>query len=128
LARTGLKPKAAERLRRFGAEHGFSVVIGREKTFPRRDRGKGGWCNSARKKAVRKQGYYNVYISHDSRLAQLALEAENDGDDRMFGSALGIPKCCQAFYDRCKDDAAKIQNDFFPFSAANIGRSRPPLC
>ena len=44
VARTGLKQAKAIRLMQLGREAGFYVLVGEQECFPRRDKGKGGWC------------------------------------------------------------------------------------
>ncbi|MDO9018010.1 MAG: hypothetical protein Q8S73_40090 [Deltaproteobacteria bacterium] len=117
VARTGLRLQAARRLARLGVEHGFSVVIGSESFFPRRDRGKGGWCNGLHEMG-RGPGYRNVYVAASALLAHQALEAERCGDEMAFGTVLAVPPCCRDFYDRNQDAAARVQNDFVPMTTA----------
>ena len=97
------------------------MIVGNEETFPRRDKGKGGWCNGSKDGTASKgHGYYNVYIARTPRLAAAARDAEASGDDAAFARYLGTPECCRRFYERVKDEAARDQNDFFPFSTPTL--------
>lgn len=125
VARTGLRLRHALKLRQLGEHAGFHVVIGATEAFPRRDRAKGGWCNGGHDTGRPGTGFFNIYIATDPERARRAHDAEESADDAAFGSALGTPACCSAFYDAVKDLAAKEQNDFFPFSAANTAERSP---
>lgn len=125
VARTGLRRRHALQLRELGANAGFHVVIGATEAFPRRDRAKGGWCNGGHDTGRAGQGFFNIYIAADPERARRAHDAEESDDDAAFGSALGTPSCCSAFYDAVKDLAAQEQNDFFPFSAASATERSP---
>lgn len=117
VARTGLTRAMATRLSNLGLAYGFHVIVGDRECFPRRDKGKGGWCNGSRDGKVRGPGYFNIYVARSLRVANQAHDAEVAGDDDAFAQLLGTPACCRRFYDLVKDDAAQEQNDFFPFSA-----------
>lgn len=117
IARTGLTRANAARLSRLGRDYGFHVIVGEDEGFPRRDKAKGGWCNGSREGEVRGPSYFNVYVARSPHVAQQARDAEAAGDDDAFAHLLGTPACCRRFYDLVKDDAAREQNDFFPFSA-----------
>jgi hypothetical protein len=125
VARTGLKGAQAQRLKVLGEANGFHVVIGTQEVFPRRDRGKGGWCNGSLEGGRPGHGYLNVYVAANASLAQAAYDAETAGDDLAFGAILGTPACCRQFYEKVKEQAAQDQNDFFPFSAPLDPTFRP---
>ena len=89
---------------------------------PRRDRGKGGWCNGLREHGD--AGYHNTYIALTEQEARCGLEAERRGDEPGFGEFLAIPRCCREFYSRNQPRAERAQNDFFPISAERVA-ARP---
>ncbi len=107
VARTGLRRPTAERLKALASSNGFYVLIGSQEGFPRRDRGKGGWCNSAYDNGRAGRGFLNVYVACSQKLSQQAHDAEACDDDLAFGSALGTPACCRQFYESVKDQAVQ---------------------
>jgi hypothetical protein len=114
-------------LRSLADRHGFCVLVGQERYLPRRDVGKGNYCNAFERIGglADPDSLSIVHVASDSNLAVVASLLEEAGDDELFGTLLGIPNCCRAAYERARPAASAKQFDLMP---AVLENSAPPLC
>jgi hypothetical protein len=98
----------------------FFLLVSDERYLPRRDVGKGNYCNAFElARPDERQGLRNVYIASDKSLAEAAKLIERAGDDELFGTLLGIPHCCRNAYQRFLPIASAKQSDLVPLVLEN---------
>jgi hypothetical protein len=125
VARTGLRPLQLRKLLKTAREFGLAIEISDSVVYSRKDRGKGGWSNSFSSTPHGRFGDRLVYVASSDKLAKAARHAEEVGNDHDFGGHLRIPQCCRLFYEKHAADAARYQNDFFPFFSDQQFTARP---
>ena len=99
----------------------FFLLASDERYLPRRDVGKGNYCNAFERLAGpdETQGLRNVYIASDKSLVEDAKLLEKVVDDELFGALLGIPHCCRNAYRRFLPIASAKQFDLVPLVLDN---------
>lgn len=102
-------------------QFGFFLLPSDERYLPRRDVGKGNYCNAFERLAGPNEtrGLRNVYIASDESLVEAAKLLEKAVDDELFGALLGIPRCCRNAYQRFLPIASAKQFDLVPLILAN---------
>ena len=86
---------------------------------PRRDRGKGGFCNrfADEKEAISVEPHWLLYVSQTPEALRRAQEAEESDDSRGLGNELRYPICCISLYGKVWEHAARYhQGDLFPIA------------
>jgi hypothetical protein len=94
--------------------YGFAVRASSERYVHRRDIGKGGSSNTVERvaDADHPAALRNVYVAVSEDLVEAAQMLEEAGDDEIFGTLLGIPRCCREAFMKGSSQAAAKQNDF----------------
>lgn len=100
---------------------GLFLVASDERYLPRRDVGKGNYCNAFERQTGpdETRGLRNVYIATDKSLVEDAKLLEKVVDDELFGALLGIPYCCRKAYQRFLPIASTKQFDLVPLVLDN---------
>ena len=100
---------------------GFFLLASDERYLPRRDVGKGNYCNAFERLVGpdETRGLRNVYIASDKSLVEDAKLLEKAVDDELFGALLGIPHCCRNAYQRFLPIASAKQFDLMPLVLEN---------
>ena len=94
---------------------GLWVDLHHVKQIYAQDSGKGGWVSGYGIEVPLESplhGYLHLYVGTDPEKVLAARKAEHAHDYGGFGSLLGYPACCIAFYEKNIASAEKEQGDF----------------
>lgn len=121
VSRIGVARYELDRIERLFRDLDLFVARSPEFHVPKRDIGKGGYCNrfAERFDADHPQAHALLYVGQDVDLVRRSRDAEADEDDAALGSSLRYPPCCVAWYEAAWLIALeRHQGDLFPLSHA----------
>ena len=105
---------------RLAERYGFFLLASDQRYLPRRDVGKGDYCNAFEVLGPdQTNGLRNIYIASETSLVEAAKLLEEVVDDELFGALLGIPSCCRDAYQRFLPIASAKQFDLMPLVLEN---------
>ena len=121
VSRLSVSDAELEFLGLLGEQFEFFLLASDERYLPRRDVGKGNYCNAFERLTDPNEtcGLRNVYIASDKSLVEAAKLLEKAVDDDLFGALLGIPHCCRDAYQRFLPIASAKQFDLMPLVLDN---------
>jgi len=127
LSRTCLADDKVATLERIAARYNFELCVSEERYIHRPDAGKGGSSNQIAcvAEAANNEGLRNVYVASDGGLAEAGKMLEEAGDDEIFGTLLGIPRCCRNAFAENLSVASAKQTDFVLVSLENTPGDMP---